>query len=80
MNAFVWIDGVSKVLSPLTIVEGITVDYNLYFKVIFGEHVQTYEGMRNDLSPRKIDAIALGPNGNMQGCIRCYSLASRRVL
>ena len=80
INAFVWIEGVSKILPPLTIVESLTIDYNLHFKVIFGEYLQTFEGIRNDLTLRTIDALALGPNGNMQGGIRYYSLATGQVL
>ena len=80
INAFVWKKGVSKFLSPLAIVEGTVVDYNLHFKVIFGEFVQTYEGTKNDMGARCVDAIALGPNGNLQGGIRCFSLATGRIL
>ena len=60
LNAFVWIHGPSKILPPITIVEGIVLDYNLHFKVIFSEFVQTYKGTDNTMSLRTIDAIALG--------------------
>ena len=80
INAFAWQKGVSQILSPLTIVEGTALDYNLHFRVIFGEFVQTYEGTSNDMAPRCVDAIALGPNGNLQGGIRCFSLATGKVL
>ena len=79
-NSFVWLKGVSKVLPPLTIVEGLTLDYCLLFRVIYGEHVQTYEGTRNDMTARTVDALALGPNINVQGGIRCYSIGTGRVL
>ena len=32
------------------------------------------------MTARTVDAIALGPNGNLQGGIRCFSLASRKIL
>ena len=67
-------------LSPLTIVEGVAVDYNLHFQVMFGEFVQTYEGTRNDVTLRAIDALGLGPNGNLQGGVRCFSLGTGRAL
>ena len=73
INAFVWQKGVSKILSPLVIVEGVTLDFNLYFRVIFEEFVQTYEGTKNNMTPRSVDAIALGPNSNLQGGIRYFS-------
>ena len=65
MNAFIWSSGVSQILSPLTIVERVVLDYNLYFKVIFGKFVQTYKGTDNSMTYRMIDTIALGPNGNL---------------
>ena len=55
-------------------------DYNLHFRVIYGEFLQTYEGTKNDMTPRTVDAIAMGPNGNLQGGIRCMSLGSGRFL
>ena len=66
-NSFAWLKGVSQVIPPLTIVEGTVISCNLHFCVIHGEFVQTYEGANNGMSQRTIDAIALGPNGNMQG-------------
>ena len=72
INAFVWQAGASKVLSPLTIVEGVAVDYNLHFQVAFGEFFQKYEGTRNDMTRRNIDALGLGPNGNLQGGVRFF--------
>ena len=44
VNAFVWRRGVSQVLPPVTIVEGLVVDFNKHFHVIFGEYMHTYEG------------------------------------
>ena len=32
------------------------------------------------MTPRHADAVALVPNGNPQGSIRCFSLLSGRVL
>ena len=29
---------------------------------------------------RTIDAVALGPNGNLQGSIRCFSLDTGKIL
>ena len=75
-----WLKGASDVLPPLTIVEGTVLDYNLHFRVIFGEFLQTHEGTKNDMTPRAVDTIALGPNGNLQGGIRCFSLETGRVL
>ena len=37
INAFVSMKGASKVLPPLTVIEGITLDYNLRFRVMYRE-------------------------------------------
>ena len=56
INAFPWPQGVSQELSPYTIVEGIVLDYNLHFQVIFGEYAQTYEGTDNSMKERTVGA------------------------
>ena len=44
MNAFVWRRGLSQIITPLTTLEGVALDFNLHFRVIFGEFLQTFEG------------------------------------
>jgi hypothetical protein len=80
INAFIWKKGVSPFLSPMTILEGVVLDYNLHFQVIFGEYLHTYEVTTNTMKSRTVGAIALGPTGNLQGGIRCYSLVTGRIL
>ena len=80
INAFIWKKGVSPFLSPMTILEGVVLDYNLHFQVIFGEYVHTYEVTTNTMKSRTVGSIALGPTGNLQGGIRCYSLVTGRIL
>ena len=80
INAFIWKKGVSPFLSPMTILEGVVLDYNLHFQVIFGEYLHTYEATTNTMKSRTVGAIALGPTGNLQGGIRCYSLVTGRIL
>jgi len=80
VNAFIWKYGVSQVLLPLTIIEGTVLDYYLYFRIIYGEFLQTYEDTDNTMSLRTSDAVGLGPNGNLQSRIWCYSLISEYVL
>ena len=62
------------------IVKGMALDYNVHFKVIFAKFVQTYESTKNDIMPHTIDTIALGPNSNLQGSIRCFSLVTGKIL
>ena len=69
VNAFVWKRSVSQIIAPLTIVEGVVLDYNLHFHVIFGKNVQTFEGINNTMEPHIVDAVALGPAVNLQGVL-----------
>ena len=80
VNVFDWKSGASKVLTPLNIVESACLDWNLHFRIICGQFIQHYEGYRNNMTSRSVDAIGLGPSGNVQGGIRCLSLAKVRIL
>ena len=80
LNAYVWRRGVSQILPPMTLVEGIALDYNKHFHVIFGEYLHTYEGTTNTMRERTTSCLALGPSGNLQGGVRCYSLSTGKVL
>ena len=80
VNAFVWQEGVSPVLPLVTIVEGLVVDFNKHFHVIFYEYMHTYEGTTNTMKDRTVGALALGPSGNLQGGIRCFSFCTGKVL
>ena len=64
----------SKVLTSLSIVGGIVLNYRLCFRAIYGEFVQTHEGTHNGMTHHTIDAAALGPNGNV------FSLVIVRML
>ena len=44
VNAFAPKSGISDHMSPMTIVEGVKLDYNKHFKVIPGKYAQTFEG------------------------------------
>jgi hypothetical protein len=80
VNAFVLKSGVSQHLSPMTFVEGVTLDYNKHFQVIFGEYVQVFEGTDNTTKERTVGAIALGPTGNLQGGVSFFSIHTGRIL
>ena len=80
VNAFAPKSGISDHTSPMTIVEGVKLDYNKHFKVIPGEYAQTFEGSDNTMKERTIGAIALGPAGNPQGGERFFSLKTGRIL
>jgi hypothetical protein len=67
LNAFPHADGVSESLSPRYLLTGKHLDYNKHVRLEFGAYVQTHEDHTNDMQPRTIGAICLGPSGNEQG-------------
>ena len=81
INAFVWQPGISRVMPPITIVEGTILDFNIHFPVIFGKFVHTYEGTHNNMTPRTVKALALDPAiNNLQGVVHCFSLYTGKIL
>ncbi|GKY97397.1 hypothetical protein MPSEU_000698200 [Mayamaea pseudoterrestris] len=80
LNAFPHERGISKDLSPRTIVTGQTVDFNRHCKYEFGQYVQTHESHSNDMQARTIGALALRPTGNVQGGFYFLSLSSGKIL
>jgi hypothetical protein len=67
LNAFPHTDGVSNTLSPRYLLTGKHLDYNKHMWLEFGAYVQTHKDHTNDMQPRTIGAICLGPSGNEQG-------------
>jgi hypothetical protein len=59
--------GLSSHVSPRTIITGLTIDFNTHCRLEFGAYVQTHEAHGNNMSPRTIGAICLGPRGSIQG-------------
>jgi len=74
LNAFPWESGVSKDLSPTTIVSGLAPDYRLHFKVEFGSYAQIRDITTNTMKPRTLGAIATMPTNNNQGGMRFFAL------
>ena len=66
-------------LPLLNIAEGAVLDYNLCFRVIFGEFMKSYEGTYNKMISRTIESVTLGLLVNVQEGIRCFHLATCRV-
>jgi hypothetical protein len=82
LNQFPARNGVSDVLSPLTIMTGRpTPDYN-DLKIEFGAYAQVFEDNdpTNTVKARTTGAIALTPAGNAQGGFHFLSLATGRKL
>ena len=80
LNVFPAAGGVSKDLSPHTILTGQQVDYNRLCRYQFGEHTQTHEEHNNSMNLRTVGAIALCVVGNGQGSFYFLSVTTGRVL
>ena len=80
LNTFPARDGVSKTLSPRSIVTGSHIDYNKHCKLEYGAYVQVHEEHDHSMITRTTGAIALRPTGNTQGGYYFYSLATGKVL
>ena len=80
INSFVWRKGVSQILPPVTIVEGLKMNFKKHFPAIYGEYMLTFEGTTNGMDSRTTGALAMGPSTNIQGGIRCYSLTTGKIL
>jgi hypothetical protein len=69
-------DGISKTMSPRTIVAGVTPDFATHCHVPISACCQapTKNDPSNTETPRASHAIALGPTGDLQGSHRFLSL------
>ena len=72
--------GISKTLSPRTLLTGQTWSYTTHCKLEFGDYVQTHEEQDNSIATRTIGAIALCPTENTQGGYFVFSLTTGLVL
>ena len=80
LNMFPRKGGISKTMSPRTLLTGMTMNYNRHCRLEFGEYVQTHEEHDNSLNPRTIGALALRPTGNAQGGYFFFSLTTGKVI
>jgi hypothetical protein len=80
LNSFPNENGVSRTVSPRTIMTGKTIDYNRHCKLMFGAYAQVHEEHDNSMQARTTGAIALRPTGNEQGGFYFMSLASGKRL
>ena len=80
LNMFPRPGGISKTLSPQTLLTGQSWSYTTHCKLEFGDYVQTHKEHDNSMAMRTIGAIALRPTGNTQGGYFFFSLSTGRVL
>jgi hypothetical protein len=77
LNAFPAPDGVSKTLSPSTLITGKPpMDFENLLKIKYGDYAQVFKETTNDMSERTVGAIALYPSGNAQSSWYFMSLAT----
>ena len=82
LNMFPAKGGVSKYLSPYTIMHGKSLDYDKELKVPFGAYVQATKEAKpyNTPEPRTIAAICLGPTNNKQGGYDLMAVTTGRLI
>ena len=82
INAFPPKGGVSRMMSPRTIMTGTQLDYKTDCHLTFGAYVQAHQ----ELSPSNtqeactVSAICLGPSSNIQGSFKFLNLATSRKI
>jgi hypothetical protein len=80
LNSFPKDDGISKTLSPRTIVTGQSINYLRHCKLEFEEYCQTHEQHNNSMAPCTIGAIALRPTRNFHGTYLFMSLNTGKII
>ena len=82
LNAFPVASGVSDTISPRTIMTGTTLDYKKHCRLEFGSYCETHEhpDKTNDMDPRSLPSLNLGPTGNLQGTHRFLNLRTGRII
>jgi len=76
INCFPVSVGISKTVSPMTLMTGQPLNYKRHLALAFGQYCQVHEEElpRNSLLPRTRGAICLGPTGNLQGGYKFMAL------
>ena len=74
--------GVSREFSPREIVTGLKIDVAKDCKVQFGSYIEasTDADITNTMVERTESCLALGPAGNLQGSVKCFSLLTGKLL
>ena len=80
LNVFPAKTGVGM-LSPRSIVMGNQLTYSEHCRCTYGIYVQTHEEGSSDTNEeRAVDAICLGPTGNIQGTYTFMNLATGQII
>jgi hypothetical protein len=77
LNALPALNGVSKTLSPSTLITGKPpLDFDQLLSIKYGEYAQVFTETTNDMSERTVGGIAMYPTGNTQASWYFMSLAT----
>jgi hypothetical protein len=67
INSFPSKGGLSSSVTPRTIITGLITDFNTHCPLELKTYIQTHEAHGNNMSPKNIGAICLGPRGSIKG-------------
>jgi hypothetical protein len=76
INAFPHKYGISKTISPSTIITGRHIDYKLHCRIEFGQYVQTHKKHNYNMESQTVGVLTMRPTNNAQGGYYFYSLAT----
>ena len=79
LNAFPSLSGVSKTMSPATIVEGKPQPNMKHKSIVFGSHAMVFLGSNNRLDARSVPAIALNPSNTHGGYYFMSLYSGKRI-
>ena len=82
LNNFTPKSGVSDIYSPRQIVKGTKLDMKKHCRIEFGAYAQVYDehAPTNNMLPRTVGCICLGPKDNLQGSIYFLKLDTGKVI
>ena len=80
LNVFPPKDGVSGRINPRALMTGYDIDAQKHLQLECGEYAEVHDEHDNTMTPRTTGAIALMPNGNIQGGHLFYSLRTGKIL
>ena len=79
INAFPSMSGISRTMSPATIVQGIPKPNMKYKRIVFGSHAMVYTGTNNKLEARSVPAVALNSSNEHGGHYFMSLYSGRRI-
>ena len=79
INAFPSMSGISRTMSPATIVQGLPKPNMKYKRIVFGAHAMVYTATNNKLEARSVPAVALNSSNEHGGHYFMSLYSGRRI-